>query len=308
MNIKYRRLKAFTLAARLGSFVKGADAMAVTQPSFSILIRELENELGVELFERTTRTCRLTPTGVSLYQELSPVLQDLEDVYQNAKDISAGKRGTLSLAVVPSVACGIVTEALGDFHREYPGVRIAMREGNIAAVVAAVKQSDVELGVACLFSPDEELSFKPLFHDRLVVVAPSDHPIVGAPLSWQTVAKYPLILQGAGTAERAIQLSRTAIVPTFEVAHMATAVAMVRQGMGITVIPGSALEGLNTEGLDVAPIPGELARRDLGVIYRRHKRLSVAATCFIDILQATVPDVLRLPEGKQDGHAAPGAK
>jgi LysR family carnitine catabolism transcriptional activator len=306
MNIKYRRLKAFTLAARLGSFVKGADAMAVTQPSFSILIRELENELGMALFERTTRICRLTPAGVSLYQEFSPVLQDLEDVYQHAKDISAGKRGKLSLAVVPSVACGIITEALGGFHRGYPGVRIAMLEGNIGAVVAAVKQSDVEVGVACLFSPDEELCFKPLFHDRLVVVAPSGHPIAGAPLSWKTVAKYPLILQGAGTAERAIQLSRTPIVPTFEVAHMGTAVAMVREGMGITVIPGSALQGLNTEGLHVAPIPGELARRDLGVIYRRHKRLSVAATCFIDILQATVPDALRLPGKDQDVTLHPG--
>jgi DNA-binding transcriptional LysR family regulator len=289
MNIKYRQLKAFALAGRFGSFAQAARALSITQPSFSVLIRELEHDLGMQLFERTTRTCRMTSAGASLYQEIRPVLHDLEEVYQHGKEISAGKRGRLAIAALPSLAFGIMTKALGEYHRMYPDVRIQLREEANAFVTAAVRQNEVELGVASLLVADSELTFKPLFSDRLVVVAPHGHPAMQASMTWKTIGKHPLILLGSGTAERALQLSNSNIKPAFEVAHMATAMAMVRHRMGITLIPSSALDGLNTIGLQCIPMAGALAKRELGVFYRSRKPLSAAANAFIEVLRATVP-------------------
>lgn len=289
MNIKYRQLKAFALAGRLGSFTLAASELAVTQPSFSVLIRELEHDLGMQLFERTTRSCILSAGGTSLYEEVHTVLQDLEDVYQHAREISAGKRGKLSIAVVPSLACGIITQAMGAFHRLYPGVRIQMLEELNCTIINAVKQSDVELGIAGVLDGDSEVAFMPLFSDRLVLVTPLGHPALQSQITWQTISRYPFILIGLGSAERALQLSKVEVTPAFDVVNMATAVAMVRHGLGVTLIPSSALAGLNMEGLHHEPMPGALARRELGILHRSRKPLGAAARAFIEVLRTTVP-------------------
>jgi DNA-binding transcriptional LysR family regulator len=83
--------------------------------------------------------------------------------------------------------------------------------------------------------------------------------------------------------------SESNIKPAFEVAHVATAMAMVRHGMGINLIPSSALDWPNTVGLQCIPMAGALAKRDLGVFYRSRKPLSAAANAFIEVLRATVP-------------------
>jgi LysR family carnitine catabolism transcriptional activator len=289
MNIKYRQLKAFALAGQLGSFVQAADALAVTQPSFSILIRELERDLGMQLFDRTTRSCHLTTAGASFYEEVQATLKELESVYQHGRDISSGHRGKLTIAALASMALGILTEAMGVFHRQYPDVRIQMNEALNTGIITAVKQGEVEIGIACALSGDPELEFMPLFCDRLMVVTPRDHPALQAPATWQAIGKHPLILLVSGSAERALQISKVLATPAFEVAHMATAIAMVRNGMGITLLPGSALTGLNLEGLQYEPMPGEMAKRELGVLYRSKKSLGPAARAFIEVLKATVP-------------------
>jgi LysR family carnitine catabolism transcriptional activator len=289
MNIKYRQLKAFTLAGELGSFVKAADALAVTQPSFSVLIRELERDLEMQLFQRTTRTCHLTQAGAAFYTEIHTVLQDLEGAYQHARDLSGGRRGKLAITAIASMAFGVVTEAVGTFHRLYPDVRIQMQEALNVGVIEAVKLGKVELGIAGALSGDPELEFVPLFSDRLMVVTPIGHPAVQGKLSWQTIGKHPLILLVSGSAERALQLSDVMVTPAFEVSHMATAVAMVRNGLGITVLPGSALGGLNMKGLHFEPMPGAVGKRELGVLYRRKKALGPSARAFIEVLRAVIP-------------------
>lgn len=85
---------------------------------------------------------------------------------------------------------------------------------------------------------------------------------------------------------------------------MATAMAMVRHGMGITLIPTSALDGLNTTGLQCVPMAGDMARRDLGILCRRRKPLSAAANAFIEVLRTVVPadgEVLRVERGDTVG-------
>lgn len=289
MNIKYRQLKAFTLAGQLGSFVQAAEAMAVTQPSFSVLIRELEHDLGMQLFERTTRSCHLTAAGLSFYEEAHAVLQDLESVYQHGRDISAGRRGKVEIAAVASLASGILAEAVGVFHRRYPDVRIQMKEALNTGVISAVKNGEVELGIAGTLSGDLELEFMPLFSDCLMVVAPPGHPAVQGKVSWETIGRHPLILLGSGSAERALQISKVRVTPAFDVAHMATAIALVRHGMGITILPSSALSGLNVKGLHYQPMPGKVARRELGVLYRSKRLLGPSARAFIDVLKDMVP-------------------
>ena len=258
INLKYRRLKAFVLAVETGSFKAAADQLAVTQPSFSTLIKELEQDADVLLFDRSTRRCVLTDAGRAFYEEIRSSLSHLEDAYQNLKAMGKGARGKLSLAALPSLAAGIVTQALGQFRRERPSVRISLQERKNGPIIEAVRRGEVELGVGSLWTPEADLEFRPLIRDHLLFVAPKDHPIAGMKADWGCAENFDLILMNAGPTERALRKNGILRPAAFEVEHLATALAMVRNGMGISILPSSVLPTLNMDGLVCLPIDGPM--------------------------------------------------
>lgn len=288
MNIKYRQLKAFTLAARSNSFRVAAESLAVTQPSFSNLIRELETDIGVQLFERTTRSVRLTPAGEAFLRDVEPALEELESAYQRIDEVGKGTRGRLAVAALASASLGILTRAIAGFSRAYPGVRVSLSERKNDKVFDAVRDKEVELGFACRWQEEPELEFEPLFTDRLMVVTMADHALAGARPGWKAIGQYPLIIMGAGMAEHALRFNNVARKPAYEVEHMATALSMVRQGIGITLVPSTVLDELNMSDLVATHIRGPLTVRQLGVAYRGHQPLSAAARTFIEFVRQEI--------------------
>jgi DNA-binding transcriptional LysR family regulator len=285
-NIKYRQLKAFAMVVESGSFRGAADRLAITQPSLSALVKELEADVGVLLFERTTRRCALTDAGSSFYEDMKGALQHLEDAYRYVKEVGRGSRGRLSLAALPSLAAGIVTRTLGEFRRANPAVRIHLTEGKNDEVLAAVRQGEAEIGIASMWRPDEELQFQELFTDRMMFVAPAGHPIAGLRPTLKLAEKFDLILMSAGPTEHALQASQIAVPAAFQVAHLATALAMVRHGLGISILPSSVRPVMNMDGLVCRLIEGPMAVRRLGTIVRRGNKLSPPAAGFAALLKA----------------------
>src|SRR5690606_17927902 len=104
MNIKYRQLKGFVFAAELGSFKAAANALSITQPSFSMLMKELEDTLGLALFERTARKCELTQAGHMFLRDIPDVLAQLEQSYRRMTDMAQGHGGSLSIATLGSLS------------------------------------------------------------------------------------------------------------------------------------------------------------------------------------------------------------
>ncbi|RZI75456.1 MAG: LysR family transcriptional regulator, partial [Rubrivivax sp.] len=134
-NVKYRQIKAFCLAVETGSFTAAAQAMHVTQPSFTALIKALEDDVGQRLFDRTTRRCEPTAGGQAFYQNVSRAMLDLEEAYQHAREEGDGQRGRLTVATVPSLSFGFLGQVLGAFHRRHPDVRLFMSEQRGAEVL-----------------------------------------------------------------------------------------------------------------------------------------------------------------------------
>lgn len=289
MNIRYRQIKGFLLAARLGSFKKAAALLSITQPSFSILIKELEENLGVELFDRTTRKCTLTYAGQIFQKEVAGVMEGLEDVYQYMQEFGQGRRGQLNIAALSSLSFGIIPKTLSDFQRLYPEVAITLREMRNNQVFDAVCQREVELGMGSLLKADPALTFVPLFTDQLMLIVPIGHPLEHSSVRWKTLERYPYIMMSTGPAEYAVRANNVDLHVAFEVDHVATALAMVRHNMGITALPSSVLPSLNMDGLAHTPILGPLATRNLGIAYRKGACLSASATIFIEMLKETAP-------------------
>jgi LysR family carnitine catabolism transcriptional activator len=288
-NIKYRQLRAFMNAATTGSFRESAARLGVSQPSFSVMIHELEKDLGVSLFERTTRKCRLTESGAEFRDRLAPILDDLEDAYRGIKEIGSGVRGRLTLASLPSLSFGIVTQTLGDYRTKFPQVQVRLHEKKNADVRQAVLQGEVELGLGIHLGDVPGLEFLALFQDRLMLVVPPGHPLEGKPATWSALRRHPLILMSTGSAEHALRKQGIEVEPAFEVEHMSTAISMVRHGLGISIVPSSVMPGLNTDGVVAKPMVGKLVRRNLGAMFRTRRQLSRAAVAFIELLKREKP-------------------
>ncbi len=288
-HIKFRQIKAFLLVVELGSFKAAADRMAVTQPSLSSLIKELEEDVDVVLLERSTRRCSLTEAGQAFYDQVKSAVDHLEDAYRYVKDLGAGTRGKLSLASLPSLASGIVTEVLSEFRRKYPNVRITLHERRNDQVMESVRRGESELGLANMWRPEPDLIFKPLMSDRLMIVAPPNHPLVDTRPTWKSLEKFDLILMNSGPAQRALLANDVRTPLAFEVEHVATCIAMVRHGMGITLLPSSIFTTLNVNGLARIPIMG----RELGAITRKGSHLTAPAQAFTELLTQKIAAAAR---------------
>jgi LysR family carnitine catabolism transcriptional activator len=284
-NIKYRQLKAFATVVECGSFGGAAHRLAVTQPSLSGLIKELEADVGVLLFERTTRRCALTDAGHSFHEDMRGALMHLEHAYRHVKEVGRGSRGRLSLAALPSLAAGIATRTLGAFRRASPAVRIELTEGRNDEVLAAVRRGDAEIGIASMWRTDEELAFQELFTDRMMFVAVAGHPITAMRPTLRLAEKFDIILMAAGPTENALQASQIEAPAALQVEHLSTALAMVRNGLGVSILPSSVRQVMNMDGLVCRLIEGPLAIRRLGTIERRGHRLSPAAAAFAELLR-----------------------
>ncbi len=298
LNVKYRQLKAFSLAVELGSFKAAADRLAVTQPSFSALIKELERDVDVQLFDRTARGSVLTPAGQAFHTDVSGALERLEEAYRHVKEVGLGVRGTLSLAALPSLAAGLVTERLGEFRRAHPGVRILMRERKNSGLLEAVRTGECELGIGSMWRDEPGLEFRPLFSDRMMFVVPRGHPMEALQPTWKCADLFDLILMTAGPTEHALRVSQVTRPPAFEVEHLATAAAMVRHGLGISILPESSLATLNMDGLVGLPVQGRLASRPLGLVVRQGARLGAPARAFAALLAAATPTAPPPPKTK----------
>lgn len=287
-NIKYRQLKAFSMVVETGSFHAAAERMAVAQPSLSALIKELESDIGVTLFERTTRRCTLTPAGQSFHDDMMGALRHLENAYRHIKEVGKGSRGTLNLAAMPSLAAGVATRALARLRQLYPAVRIQLTEGSNSEVLNAVRQGRAEIGLGSLWQDDEELEFHELFRDRLMFVAPDGHPSIRMRSTLDLAEKFNLILMSAGPTQHALEASQIRRPAAFQVDHLATALAMVRHGLGICILPSSVREVMNMEGLVCRDVQDRLAERRLGLIARSGHRPSPVAAVFAGLLQQVV--------------------
>ncbi len=292
-NIKYRQLKAFIALLETGSFMAAAVRLAVTQPALSNLIKGLEQDVGVILFDRSTRACVPTVAGHGFYGQIKGSLEQLEESYRQVKELGRGDHGVLRIAALSSLAAGVMTVKLAEFHSAYPDTLISLFERTYEQVHAAVRQREVDLGIGSLLHPDPHLIFTPVFNDSLMLIVPQGHPLATKRLNMKGLDRYELVIVKAGPSIPALKMIGVRTVPTVQVEQPATALAMVRRQMGITVLPSSVLTDVRLDGLHCIPIPGPYAIRSLGIIQKRGSTLSPSAQAFSKMLMKDSGHVLK---------------
>jgi LysR family transcriptional regulator, carnitine catabolism transcriptional activator len=141
MNMHLRQVRSFVVVARFSSFTRAADLLNLTQPALTVQIRQLEQSLGVKLFDRNTRAVELTRIGREMLPVLERLLGEFDAVVANAREMAELRYGTVRIAALPSVAATVLPPLIARFKERHPQIRVVLRDSVGERINAVARQS-----------------------------------------------------------------------------------------------------------------------------------------------------------------------
>ena len=270
------QLEAFLAVAESRGVSRAAKALYLTQPALSARLRNLERELGTELFVRTPTGVRLTEAGQAFRPIAQRVLQTLADGRQVVSEFADGATGQLVLGAAPAVSAYLLPAFVKRFRASHPDVRLVVHTGHSEEVLEMVRREQVQLGlVRDLGHPDVVAT--PVFEDEIVLVVPPGHPFSAADeIGVADLEAAHLIMFDRTTSyfELTSPFFRDAgVVPKglMEIDNVEAAKKMVEHGLGPALLPRSAVtDELDSGRLVEVPIADAPAvRRTITAIRRR---------------------------------------
>lgn len=289
MNLTVRQIKSFLNVAATGSFTRAAEKMHTLQPVLSQQIRDLEAELGVRLFDRTTRRVELTEAGNEFRSTAVKIIEDLEMAVRNAHELAERKRGRVVIAAPPLLAAAVVPPAIADFRQKYPGIEIRLVDAKTEQIVELVRNGHVDCAIGTFHAGEEGLSSIVLTRDNLMVFCASNHPLAGRQaVRWQEMANLPLITLTRDSGIRLLvelgyEAAEMRLVPAYEVTLITTALAMVEAGLGIAILPTYAWACARTLKISAAILEPRIAR-EISLVSRSGRSIPPAVSAFTRFL------------------------
>jgi DNA-binding transcriptional LysR family regulator len=294
MDLTFRDVRAFIAVAHAASFTRAATRLNISQPALTVQIRRLEETVGVRLLDRNSRNVALTPAGRELLPVLQKSLQDMEHVLSDARALGEGTSGTVRVACLPTFAASVLPELIQDLKRDVPRARFYIRDVVADMVNTLVRSEEVDIGLTGGDLSDTAFEVLHAGVDRLVVVCPKEHPLArGRRVRLEDLARVPLVLTAPGTSVRAVvdaAFENCGYAPEIacEPTYMMTAVAMVRGGLGVTILPGTAREVLAEPGLVARPIGDKAFVRPITLIKKRGRTLPPVTETFVAAMKKKI--------------------
>lgn len=291
MNATLRQLRAFAAVAEAGSFTAAARKLHLTQSALSVMVRELEREMGVQLLDRHTRSVQLSEAGREFLPSVLRVLGDLESAIAGVTDLRDKKRGLLRVAAPQLMACTLMPQVIAAYGAAFPDVDVRLSDTLPEHLLSGVQSGQVELAVGQDMPVDASIERNVLLRDRHWLICPPDHAFARRrKVRWRELGPYVFIAPTRDFRQRVMpeldaagrELMQRA--STQEVSYMTTALGMVAAGLGLTVCPTYSASLVRAHGLKMVLLDEPDFHRDV-CIYRASRRtLSPAAASFVELL------------------------
>ncbi|WP_319486694.1 LysR substrate-binding domain-containing protein [uncultured Cohaesibacter sp.] len=295
MQPSFRQIRAFLSVASHLKFTRAAEELNISQPALTVQINQLEEALSIKLFNRNRRQVTLTPAGHDLLPLFERIAADMDEVMTASSDIYQARRGVVRIAALPSVTSRIVPKAMATFRKTHPNIQIRIRDVVAETVVEMVKNEDVDFGIGVRLTPDREIKVENFITDHVCAFYQGGHPLENARaiLKLNDCVAYPLILTGKNSSirvlfERSMAREGTEVDIAAEANYMSTALGMVRAGLGVAILPKSAIDAGSVLGLAYKQIDAPWLHRRIGIIRKASRTDSPVAEHFIKALQAAV--------------------
>ena len=292
-DIGARQLVAVLAVAENASFVAAAAELQMSQPALTRTIKRIEDVLGVRLFERTTRTVRLTDAGREFVILAQRMTDDLRIAAQAMRELADQQRGQVIVTSLMSVAHGVLPRAIAEYRDTHPGVEIRIRDGIHGEVLDDVKSGAADFGITYLHDLPEGLRKFRLGHGHFDLVASrgSAFGVSGSnPIRFDDLRDVPLVSMPPGSQTRRV-LDAAASVRGFHLTHAAvvsqipTLLSFVRAGVGVGLVPSAAITGdLGNDLVRIAVHDPEISL-EIGILQHADRVLSPAAEGLLDVVQ-----------------------
>ncbi len=286
------QLRYFLAVAQTGRFTSAARTCNVSQPSLSIQIAKLEEELGGPLFERTRKGGNLTARGETFLPRAKAILQEMESAREDAKALSGLTLGKVSLGCMPTTGAHLLPPILTAFRKAHPKIQVQLREESSPNLALALEQGEVELAVMDEAGLRPGLDQQTILAEELLLALHAKHPLAGKKsLALKQVSNEPFILMKAGHGFRQITLDlfrQAGLEPkvVFESGGIETVQALVAAGLGISLVPRMVA---TFPGVAYPVISQPKAIRTLSLAWRKKGKLSPAAEALKKVIMQTHP-------------------
>ena len=295
--MELRHIRYFVQAAEFLHFTRAAESLCVSQPALSLHIKQLEEEVGSPLFDRTgghVRHVRLTEAGKRLLVHAQEVLRSIERGKQEIADLRGLLCGSVTLGANNIFVPKLVSKCVPEYAAAYPNVDVVVKMVNQEGLESAILAGMIDLALAWLPPESKEIVAEPLFSDELVVVVPAKHPLAhlqeislcelnNLPIALPTIASNIRRLVNAEFARQNVALKIS-----LEIDDTLARLKFVEAGTAATLAPRRAVDDRST--LRTIPIAGVRLALSAGLLTQRGVHLSSAAQSLADMIRAGFRD------------------
>ncbi|AWM95143.1 transcriptional regulator CynR [Pseudomonas sp. 31-12] len=288
-----RHLRYLLAVADHGGFTRAAEALHVSQPTLSQQIRQLEETLGVSLFDRTSRTVKPTDAGEAYIECARRVLVELEAGKRALHDVKDLSRGTLRLAMTPTFMAYLVGPLVRDYVARFPNIHLQIFELSMDDIEAGLADDSLDIAIAFTQVRNADIESIPAFTETLGVMVGRDHPLYErqVALSAEEVAQldFALLAQDFVTRTRIDEyFAQEQITPkvVIEVNSVSTLLEVIRHTGIATILP----EPIATQDRALRRIPllGEAPTRGAALLRRKNNYHSAASVAFMNLVLGAV--------------------
>ncbi|PYI51871.1 LysR family transcriptional regulator [Paenibacillus flagellatus] len=281
-----RQLEYFIAVSEELHFTKAAERLGVTQPTLSLQIKALEEELRVTLFDRIGKKIALTEAGALFLEHSAQIVRDLQNAKDSINDLREYRRGSLTVGALPSDLDYRIADLLIDYHAAYPNIKLKIVTS--IEIANQVLGNEVDIGIGMMPVYDDRLVAVPLRREEYVVVVSERHPLADLEsielerLRHIPTVMYPLGYIGREQVEVECRRRGFTLQTIMETSSATSLIRLVKANVAATVQPGPLIETMNDPALRCIRIADGAPSREIGIIYRVDRYLGHAARAFID--------------------------
>jgi DNA-binding transcriptional LysR family regulator len=271
-----RQLEMFRAVVEEGAFIRAAERLHVSQSAISRQLQLLEHELGTMLLHRTGRGVTMTAHGELLLTAANRIHREIQDVVSQISDTLALQRGALSLGGGMTVSLYILPKLLRKFRSLYKNVDLRITTGEADALLRLLRTGQVDLALLTLPIVAEDLEVRPVLKEEMVLVTSRNHALTRVrTVEPKSLRRYPFVLFESGSNTRKVldEFFREEQIPVnvvMETENVEIIKAMVASGLGVTLLPYSAIAGeLRTGRFAWARIRARRLYRETGWVFPR---------------------------------------
>jgi DNA-binding transcriptional LysR family regulator len=286
--MQFSQIYAFLAVADRQSFSLAAEKLFITQPAVSKRIGQLEESLGLRLFDRIGKKSLLTPDGIAFRPHAEQILNSIALFQTKRNEQNQNPSGSLTLATSHHIGLHRLPSILREFKKRFPQVDLDLHFMDSEDACAAIADNNMEIAVVTLpESVDERLELDEIWRDKMQIVLATDHPLARETmLQPEQLLNYPAILPSQGTFTRKIinrlfDVHRERLKIILETNYLETIKVMVSANLGWSMLPVNMLD----KSLVAIPISGVDIVRPLGIVTLKKRTLSLSSVAMIDLLQ-----------------------